>query len=117
MSVTVFLAKAIICFSGQCYPVLVGDNTPTGEFQLQKLYVAHPGYGGDVLKFDEDDKMIYAIHRVWTQKPSERRPERLASPDVKQRIGVTNGCINLTPAVYTKLMNCCSKDKVTIVKE
>ena len=73
-----------------------------------------PGYGGDVLQFDEDAKQVYAIHRVWTLKPEQKRLERLASPDPKQRNSITNGCINVSPEVYQQLLDCCIDHKLVV---
>lgn len=73
-----------------------------------------PGYGGDVLQFREDDTAWYAIHRVWTLNQNERRAERLKSNDVRQRLNVTNGCINVDPVVYEKLRDCCTNDQLLI---
>lgn len=108
MIVIVKLALAVICFSGECHPALVGKETPTGSYTLQQRYVASPGYGGDVLAFRETEKAIFAIHRVWTLRPEQRRLERLASADPAQRQTVTDGCINVAPEVYDKLVDCCA---------
>ena len=96
----VSLAAAMICFAQQCHPVLVGEYTPTGVFPLTKRVVAAPGYGGDVLQFKETEREVFAVHRVWLLRPSQRRAERLASPAAADRRGVTGGCINVAPAVY-----------------
>lgn len=114
MSVTVFLSKAIICFSGMCYPALLGKDTTPGEYQIQQRHVLSPGYGGDVLQYDETPHIVYAIHRVWTGRPSQRRLERLESDDPAVRRFVTNGCINVHPEVYDALVECCSNSKLKI---
>ena len=105
---------ASICFSGSCFPVLVGVNTPTGMFPLSQQQIQAAGYGGDILVYKEDQKYLWAIHRVYTLNPKERRVERLASKQVEQRRGITNGCINIMPDVYQKLVECCSKDVLII---
>jgi hypothetical protein len=69
-----------------------------------------------VLSFKEDASGIYAIHRVWTLRPQERREERLSSGLTADRKGVTGGCINVTPEVYEELLDCCSADTVRIVR-
>jgi hypothetical protein len=102
--ITVSVKLALICFLQQCYPALVGGNTPKGDFTIRQRFVQTPGYGGDVLEFYEDDKYVYAIHRVWLLKPKERRAERLKSPAAKDRQSITNGCINVSPEVYDKLV-------------
>jgi hypothetical protein len=117
MSVIVSLALATICFMKNdietCHPVLIGGDTPRGEFTLQQRLVESPGYGGDVLQFKEDKHEIYAIHRVWTLRPWEKRAERLKSKDPKQR-RITKGCINIDPTVYEELLDCCSNQKLVI---
>jgi hypothetical protein len=105
VTITLFLAKALLCTPSACFPALVGDATPVGTFELNRRYVAARGYGGDVLQFDESARHIMAIHRVWLGKPSERRLERLASDDPADRRGVTNGCVNVMPDVYEQLVD------------
>lgn len=113
--VTVFLAKALICFAGNCYPALVGNNTPTGEFQLIERRVLTPGYGGDVLQFDydEDRNFVWAIHRVWRGSPMQYRDRRLETETPADN-WITNGCINVKPDVYEALKDCCSNSILTI---
>lgn len=112
--VTVFLAKAIICFANVCHPALVGDKTLVGEYQIAQRFVESPGYGGDVLQFRELEHSIQAIHRPWLGKPSQRRLERLKSPNSEDRKGITNGCINVEEQVYDALVDCCSGSKLTV---
>ena len=114
--VIVNVSTAMICFTGQCYPVLVGDKTPLGEYQLTQYRTPIPAYGGTVLAFKETDKVVYAIHKTIDVK-GQNRPVRIKSPDVKQRLHITNGCINVEPEVYQKLLDCCSKSKVKLIKE
>jgi hypothetical protein len=111
--VLVNLAAATICFLNQCYPALVGKATMPGEYQLVERLTDSPGYGGDVLQFDENPKMWLAIHRIWLLKPSEHRDVRIHSKDPKDRV-ITHGCINVEPEVYEKLKDCCSNDQLTI---
>ncbi len=112
--IVVNLALASICFSGACHPALVGTNTPAGTFSLSQQQTMEPGYGGDLLVYREDEKNLWAIHRVYTLNPTERRVERLASGGVHQRRAVTKGCINIMPDVYQKLVDCCSNDFLVI---
>lgn len=112
--IEVMLLSAFICFNGQCHPALVGPKTKPGTYEVSKLLTDRPGYGGDVLKFHEDADTIYAIHRVWTLKPKERREQRLKSWDPLQRRNVTDGCINVEPQVYELLLKCCSNAKLVI---
>ncbi|UOO81821.1 L,D-transpeptidase [Uruburuella testudinis] len=100
--VVVDTEKAELCLESRCYPVLVGKDTPKGTFDLNIVKTNRRGYGGDVMKFKEDKKYLYAIHRVWTLKPEERRMQRIASPNPADR-HITHGCINVTDEVYEKL--------------
>ena len=77
MTVVVDLAVATICFLSQCYPALVGIDTPKGQYQLVQRYTNDPGYGGDVLQFYETKDSVYAIHWVWLLRPSQHRLDRL----------------------------------------
>ena len=102
--VIVDTAKAELCFADdkQCHPVLIGKTTPKGTFPMTIMATKKSGYGGEVIGFKEERDFLFALHRVWLGKPSERRMERIASPLVADRI-MTNGCINVTDNVYEKL--------------
>ena len=102
--VVVNTAKAELCFAddGQCHPVLIGKTTPKGKFNMTPMMTSKPGYGGEVIGFKEENDFLFALHRVWTLKPQERRMERIVSPHVADRI-ITNGCINVQNNVYEKL--------------
>jgi len=123
ISVLVDLALATLCIvsSGddlqapteRCYPVLVGKDTPRGEYRLQRKLVSASGYGGDILQFKEDDLELFAIHRVWLGRPAEQRDKRLKSFNPKDR-NITMGCINVDPLVYEKLLDCCADANITI---
>ena len=65
MTILINLTLATICFLDQCYPALVGKDTPLGEYQLIQRLTDSPGYGGDVLQFKETDNEVFAIHRTW----------------------------------------------------
>jgi hypothetical protein len=108
------LVLASICFAGECHPALVGDNTPTGTYTVSQRAIEAPGYGGDLLVFRENQRYLWAIHRVYTLNPDERRVERLASGRPELRRAVTHGCINVMPEVYRKIVDCCSKDVLVI---
>jgi hypothetical protein len=116
--VTIHLALAVVCFTPDthqvCHPALVGADTPTGEFSMVQRLTADPGYGGDVLQFHETPKSVYAIHRVWTLRPEEKRLQRLASPEPRHRRGVTGGCVNVSAETYEALVGCCVNQKVVI---
>lgn len=104
MTVVVYLASALLCVAGQCFPALVGSDTPVGTFPLVRRYVQTPGYGGDIMQFAEDSRAVMAIHRVWLGRPGEHRAERLASADPAVRRMVTHGCINVAPDVYDRIV-------------
>ena len=112
--VIVNLAMASICFMGSCYPALVGSNTPVGTFSLARQTTLEPGYGGDLLVYQEGITTLWAIHRVYTINHNEHRLDRLRGNRVDQRRAVTRGCINVLPEVYEKLVDCCSKDVLII---
>lgn len=106
MSLTLFISQAMLCSALQCWPVLVGPKTAQFVGQtltLSQRVTSDPGYGGDVLQFAEDETTVYAIHRVWVLRPEERRLERLRQPDPRRR-SITNGCVNVEPAVYDYLV-------------
>lgn len=102
--VIVDTAKAELCFADdkQCHPVLIGKTTPKGTFPMTIMATKKSGYGGEVIGFKEERDFLFALHRVWLGKPSERRMERIASPLVADRV-MTNGYINVTDNVYEKL--------------
>ena len=104
MTVTVFLAGALLCVGGQCYPALVGPDTPLGTFRLQHRRVRTPGYGGDVMVFAETPAFAMAIHRVWLGRPKERRLRRLTAGNPADRRFITHGCINVLPNVYDRIV-------------
>ena len=99
----------------ECHPVLVGGDTPRGEFIMNQRVTQSAGYGGDVLQFRDDPDGVYAIHRVYLLNPKEKRAERLRSPDPKIR-RITRGCVNVAPEVYDRLMDCCSRDGALLIK-
>jgi hypothetical protein len=119
--VVVDIALALICFSAQadgpltCQNALIGGDTPKGTYQLQQRLVQDPLYGGDILQFreDEGDVEVYAIHRVWLGRPWEKRQQRLASKDARQR-RITKGCVNVSKETYAQLVDCCSTSTLII---
>jgi hypothetical protein len=113
MTAIVILSAAVMCVRGKCYPALVGHTTPLGTYTVHRRLTDAPGYGGDVLVFAEDDRSIYAIHRVWLLHPSEHRMERLHSQNASARREITNGCINVMPKVYNQLGDI---DRIIIVR-
>jgi hypothetical protein len=111
--IVIDVAMALICFASQCYPALVGVETPKGEFQLQHYSTSLPNYGGDILMFSERGDGVYAIHRV-LDLPNQQRLARLRSPYPRHRNMITSGCVNVDNEVYDKVVDCCSNSKVTI---
>lgn len=101
----VSLKLAVICLANQCYPVLVGEHTPTGSFPVTHMATTEPGYGGDVLQFAEDDRLAYSIHRVWLGNPKQHREARLRSDRPEDRVDVTHGCINVDPTTFQALLD------------
>lgn len=104
--VIVDTGKAQLCFADtmDCHNVLIGVTTPRGTFKLTLYTTEKPGYGGEVIGFKQEGDFLFALHRVWTRKPSERRLERIVSNRVSDRI-MTNGCINVSDEVYERLRN------------
>ncbi len=111
--VIVDIALATVCFLGECHPALVGRETPKGTFEVVQRMTSDPGYGGDVLQFHEDEKAVFAIHRTWTLNPRERRDQRLRSQNPKDRL-ITNGCVNVDPVIYARLVECCANSTLVI---
>ena len=98
MVVEVFLATALICFDGMCHEALVGRNTLRGEYVLRTQATAKRGYGGNVMVYRETHNALYAVHRTWPGREHlYARADRV----------VTNGCINVPPEVYDRLLACC----------
>lgn len=97
------LSTALLCSALQCWPVLIGQSTPTGTFSLEQRLTDDLGYGGDILQFAEYPNYVFAIHRVWLLSPKQHRDKRLLSKNPKDRI-ITAGCINVDPEVYDTLV-------------
>ncbi len=105
--VEVFITTALVCFLGECFPALVGADTPRGEFILQLQARHERMFGGDIIVFKEDRTSVWAIHRAH----NDHRRKMLGGA---QRTGVTGGCVNVSADVYTRLRDCCSTWKVVI---
>lgn len=114
--VIVDLFAASICFAGACHPALIGQDTPAGTYTLSHRQIEDAGYDGSVLVYQENEKYLWAIHRVYTLNPGERRLERLHAGRADLRRNVTKGCINVAPDVYRQLMHCCASDILVINK-
>lgn len=113
IEVVVSLSAATICFLGQCHPVLVGRETPSGVFPLQEVRITAPYYGedpysrepADALRFARDSKGgNFLVHRVWLGNPRQEREKRIASPIISYRTNITDGCVNLSRPVYNQLI-------------
>jgi hypothetical protein len=90
----------------------VGDKvTPAGRFTVSrgsdKLY----GTLLDVNEIRGKDWGI-AIHQVYLGDPSERRAERLRSPNENDK-HITYGCINVEPGTIRVLLRELPKDRPT----
>lgn len=82
---------------------------------LNQRITESPGYGGDVLQFKETADSVYAIHRVFLLNQKEKRAERLKSAKVADR-NITKGCINVSPEVYSRLVDCCSRNQALLIR-
>lgn len=117
--IIVNILLATICFTSKvndkltCHNALVGSDTPQGTYVVQQRLTDDAFYGGDVLQFLEDEKEVYAIHRVWLGRPYEHRERRIKSRDPKQR-HITKGCINVEPEIYDVLVKEHSTDILVI---
>ena len=113
MIIEIILTSALLCIDSVCDNVLVGKDTPVGDFVLIQRLVTDPLYKGSVIQFKETDDKVYAIHRIWLGRPNENREKRLQSSNVKSRF-ITSGCVNVSDVLYEKLLDCCQNEKITI---
>lgn len=77
--------------------------TPAGKFSVTKS--TYPEYG-PLLQLNgiRGDNWIYAIHKVYTGHPSERREERLHSGKPSDS-HISYGCINVDPKTINALID------------
>ena len=55
--IQLFLGKALLCIAHVgCYPVLVGNTTPVGEYTMEHVIVVNGGISENVLKITESGK-------------------------------------------------------------
>ena len=105
---TVNTLKSELCLptdtGKDCFPVLIGTDTPKGTFKLDIYKTSKTGYGGEILGFHKEGNSIYAIHKVWLGNPKEQRDKRINSDNVSDRL-ITNGCINIGEEGYLKARN------------
>lgn len=92
--------------------------TPAGAFKIIKAIAEHPGYGGDVLTFANDDinKVTVSLHRVWLENPAERRLQRLQSSNPNER-RISDGCINIPDSFYNNIVDIVNGSKIYILPE
>ncbi|SEL78417.1 hypothetical protein SAMN04488129_11626 [Halomonas daqiaonensis] len=74
-------------------------TTPAGRFVSS---LGRNLKGGEILWLDYEDAL--SLHPVVAGTPSERREERLASPDVQDK-RISYGCINVPKTFYTTLVS------------
>jgi hypothetical protein len=93
-----YLSTMLLCLGIECWPALAGVDTLPGTYPLTLMPVEEPEYRGDVLAYRETDTIIYSIHRTYPG-----REKMYTLPDEKRR-RITNGCINIEPNVYDRLV-------------
>lgn len=120
-TVEVDTTKATVCIKNDCWPALIGYDTPRGTYPLERVGISAGGYGGDVLAFKRatgaryaNRNVWYAVHRVYRQRPEQRRVERLNSGRVSDRLGVSLGCVNVMPNVYDLIVDCCANGTIVL---
>ena len=102
MDVTINIAAAVLCIAQQCFPVLIGKDTPVGEFTVIKREVLDPNYRGHILQFKETENEVFAIHRIWNGKPQQKRFSRIKSNNPSDRF-ITGGCVNVEDDLFELL--------------
>ena len=116
--IVVDIALATICFfqngAQVCHNALVGPQTPRGQFSLIQRLTEDPGYGGDVLQFKETERDAFSIHRIWKLRPHEQRERRILSANPDDRRSITQGCVNVSDAVYDEIVKCCLSHSLII---
>lgn len=108
-AVTIFLAKALICFQGTCHPVLLGEDTEPGTYRMAVLHTDQPGYSGNVLMYHRDHRGWFAIHKTFDSPATRRRTQLYHTGNPADRRYVSNGCPNVEPHVYEQLKACCRR--------
>lgn len=111
-------ARSPALFGARLGDEMVSKQTPAGAYTLFQVAAENPGYGGDVLVFANDDvnKVSISVHRVWLETPSERRLQRLSSPNPKER-RISDGCINLPDSFYENIVGIVNGSKIYILPE
>lgn len=111
--VTIFLAKALICFQGACYPTILGQDTRPGQYQLAPMKTQQKGYRGEVLVYHREPGSWWAVHKTYVPLLDKRDP--LYRGSARARRYVTAGCPNVQPEIYDALRECCANSTLTIV--
>lgn len=106
--VEVILTAASICFGGECYPALIGQSTPKGEYTLNLYRIRDPRFGGTVLEFLRVGDEAFSVHRTWPGR------EKMYSLPEEKRRNISQGCVNVDPQVYQKLVACCVGTPIVI---
>jgi len=83
-------------------PILLGNNTPSGDFKIKKMYSTR--LNEPMLVFIDGDEFVTAIHPLWLGNPRQFRVTRLNSPTPADNY-VTNGCINVDPNFFYTVLN------------
>ena len=109
--IQLFLGKALLCIAHVgCYPVLVGNTTPVGEYTMEHVIVVNGGISENVLKITESGvNRIVAIHRP----PNATRVKLLEQQSTDK---ITNGCINVTPELFDYLVENYNNQTIKITK-
>ena len=88
--------------------------TPAGIFALHEYKTTDKNYAtGTFLAFECNDPksptVCLALHAVWNKLPSERRPQRLATPTADDN-KISNGCVNVDAAYYQRIREFLSRN-------
>jgi hypothetical protein len=87
--------------------------TPAGRFTVSRDYDREYGALFDINEIQGRDWTI-SIHQVYLGTPSERRADRLQSPDHQDK-HITHGCINVTRETIRLLMGKLPKKPPTVL--
>lgn len=107
--IEIFLAKSLLCIANiGCYPVLVGETTFTGTYQIEHVVLENHGKQEDVLMYAySGENRVQAIH----PSTSAYRDKLLKENATKK---VTLGCINVDKELFDYLIDCCNKSVIKI---
>jgi hypothetical protein len=83
------------------FPMLYGDDTPTGEFKLKHGFSSK--LNERIIVFKEYPTYVYSIHPLWLGNPKEDRKYRLAS-ETPYDNKITKGCINVHPDLFYDIL-------------